>query len=60
MQIKGNEFYTEWEKGQSGLLKGDCKVPKNNFAMQLTCLIEAEGCTGFMARVVRELDLKEG
>ena len=60
MQNKGNEFYTEWEKGRSGFLKGDSKLPKNNFAMKLTCFIEAEGCTGFMARVVGGLDMNKG
>lgn len=44
----------------SGVVKHGQEVAKNGFAMKLCCLVEAEGCTGYMAEVVRELDLKRG
>ena len=59
MQAKPNEFYTNWEKGVSGLVKYGIEVAKNNFAMKLKCLVEADCCTGFITEVVRELDLKK-
>lgn len=30
---------------------------KNSFTMKLLCLVEAEGCVGYIADVRRELDL---
>ena len=54
------EFFTKWERGQSGVMRHGQEVAKNSFAMELLCLVEAEGCTGYMAKVVRELDLKQG
>ncbi len=53
------EYYTRWERGISGVVKHGQEVAKNCFAMRLSCLVEAEGCTGYMADVVRELDLKQ-
>lgn len=44
----------------SGVIKHEQEVAKNSFAMKLCCLVEAEGCTGYVADVCRELDLKEG
>lgn len=44
----------------SGVIKHEQEVAKNSFAMKLCCLVEAEGCTGYVADVSRELDLKEG
>ncbi len=43
---------TNWNRGVSGLVKSGTEVPKNNFAMSLKCLVEADGCTGFIANVV--------
>ena len=40
-------------------MKYGTEVAKNNFAMKLKCLVEADCCTGFVAEVVRELDLKK-
>ena len=54
------EFYTRWEKGVSGVIKDGQEVAKNSFSMRLCCLVEAEGCTGYIADVRRELDLKDG
>ena len=55
------EFYTRLEKViVSGVIKLGQEVAKNSFAMKICCLVEAEGCTGYIADVVRELDLKEG
>jgi len=59
LRAKPNAFFTDWDKGINGLKKYGTEVPKNSFAMKLTCLVEADGCTGFMADVVRELDLKK-
>ena len=54
------EFYTRWEKAVSGVIKHGQEVPKNSFAMNLCCLVEAEGCAGYIADVRREWHLKEG
>lgn len=54
------EFYSRWEKGVSGVIKYGQEVAKNSFAMRLQCFVEAEGYSGYIADVKRELDLKEG
>ena len=40
-------------------MKYGTEVAKNNFAMKLKCLVEADCCTGFVAEVVHELDLEK-
>ncbi len=54
------EFFTRWDKGVSGVIKHSQEVAKNSFAMKMVCLVEAEGCTGYIVEVVREVDLKKG
>ena len=44
----------------SGVIKDGQEVAKNSFSMRLCCLVEAEGCTRYIADVRRELDLKDG
>ena len=45
--------------GTSGVIRHGTEIPKNSFAMQLLCLVEAEGNTGYLAQVRRELDKKK-
>lgn len=40
------------------MVKGNSDIPKNNFAMELMCLVEADSCTGYFAKLKRELDGK--
>ncbi len=43
----------------SGVVKAGIKISKNCFAMKIKSLVEADGCTGYLVDVVREIDLKE-
>lgn len=56
MQAKGTVFYTNWEAATSGVVKNECEMPKNSFAMKLIALVEANATTGYLAEVKRELD----
>lgn len=52
-------FYSDYNNGVSGLIRGGIKVPCNTFAMKPTILVEAEEFTGYYVDVVRELDKKQ-
>lgn len=51
-------FYSDYENGVSGLIKGGVRVPRNTFAMKPNILVEADEFTGYYVDVVRELDKK--
>lgn len=53
------EFFTDYEKGLSGIIKNGKKLKKNTFAMLPKALIEAEEFTGYSVHVVREIDQKQ-
>ena len=58
VQPKSTVFFSDWDKGISGIVKGDCPLAKNNFAMKMLALVEGESCTGYLAEVIREIDKK--
>ena len=51
-------FFNDWEKGVSGVSKGDCQLARNSFAMRMLAFVEGESCTGYLAEVMREVDKK--
>lgn len=54
------EFFTDWEKGVSGVVKPNgVRKNKNSFAMKLVALVEADSQTGYLASVKREFDKEE-
>jgi len=59
-QAKTTEFYTDLERGNSGIIKNGVKMPRNTFGMKLMIMVEADAYTGYYAEVVRELDRKHG
>jgi len=59
-QAKVTEFYTDLERGSSGIIKHGVKMPRNTFGMKLMIMVEADAYTGYYAEVVRELDRKHG
>ena len=52
------EFFTDFDSGTSGKLKGEERMRRCDFALKLTTLVEAGDFTGYYAEVTRELDLK--
>ena len=56
---KSTEFYSDFENGVSGIVKGGSKLPQNTISIKLTTLVEAEELTGYYAEVIRELDKKK-
>ncbi len=52
------EFFTDFETGTSGKVKGDERLRRCDFALKLTTLVEAGDLTGYYAEVTRELDLE--
>lgn len=55
---KRTEYFSDWEKGTSGVIKGGYKDAKNDFAVTLTAFVEAGSSTGYLADVKREHDGK--
>ena len=50
------EFFTDFDCGTSGKLKGSEQIRRCNFSIKLTTLVEAGDLTGYYAEVTRELD----
>jgi len=59
-QQKCTEFYSDFEKGTSGIVKNGVRMPRNTFSMRLKVLVEAEEFTGYKAEVIRKVDKKPG
>ena len=57
-EFQRTTFFNDWERGVSGILKGDCQHPRNSFAIKLVAFVEGESCTGYLAEVMREVDKK--
>lgn len=55
---KKNQFFSDWEKGTSGVRKGGNDDIKNDFAIKILCFVEAGQSTGYLASVKREHDAK--
>lgn len=52
-------FYSDYNNGVSGLIRGGVKVPCNTFAMKPTIFVEVDEFMGYYVDVVRELDKKQ-
>ena len=52
------EYFSDWENGVSGVIKGAYKDAKNDFAITLTAFVEAGSSTGYLASIEREHDGK--
>ena len=53
---KKNEYFSDWEKGTSGIIKGERKDARNDFAMKIVSFVEAGSSTGYLCQVKREHD----
>ena len=57
--LKNTEFFTDFTKGISGIVKSGTRYPRNTFSMRLKALVEADEFTGYYIEVTRELDRKQ-
>lgn len=53
---KKTEYFSDWEKGISGVIKGDNKDARNDFALRMLCFVEVGNSTGYLCAVKREHD----
>lgn len=58
MLQKKIKYFSDWEKGISGVTKGGNADIKNDFAIKILCFVEAGSSTGYLANVKREHDGK--